>query len=183
MLRFLFAVVYTVGLLGANTAHADPALAALLEGDMRKLVLHADPRPASDVAFTDPQGAEHRLADWRGRHLVVNFWATWCAPCRKEMPALDALQARYGGGRFAVLTIATGRNTLPGIDKFFTEAGVKNLPVLLDAKSALARDSGVFGLPVTLILDPEGREIGRMVGEADWAGASAVALVEALLAR
>jgi thiol-disulfide isomerase/thioredoxin len=114
--------------------------------------------------------------------LVVNFWATWCAPCRKEMPMLDALQAEFGGDRFAVLTVATGRNALPAIDRFFAETGVQHLPVLLDPRSALARDAAVLGLPATLVIDAEGHEIGRMVGEADWAGASARALVSALLA-
>jgi thiol-disulfide isomerase/thioredoxin len=183
MRRFLFAAVYTLAALGANAAAADPArLAPLLEGDMRKLVLHAEPRPVSQVPFTDRAGAEHRLGDWRGKVLVVNFWATWCAPCRKEMPMLDALQAEFGGDRFAVLTVATGRNALPAIDRFFAETGVQHLPVLLDPRSALARDAAVLGLPATLVIDAEGHEIGRMVGEADWAGASARALVSALLA-
>ncbi len=182
MRRYLFAAVYTLAALGANAALADPArLSALLTDDMRKLVLHDAPRPVSDEPFTDRAGAEHRLSDWRGKVVVLNFWATWCAPCRKEMPSLDALQAEFGGDRFAVLTVATGRNALPAIDRFFDETGVRNLSVLLDARSKLARDSAVMGLPATLVLDAEGREIGRMVGEADWAGPSARALVAALL--
>lgn len=177
----MLAVIYTAFALGANPAAADPAAwSALREGDMRKLSFHAEPRPASQAVFFDPAGGEHRLGDWAGRHVVLNFWATWCPPCRKEMPALDALEAGFGGNGFAVVTVATGRNSVPGIEKFFAEAGVQNLPVLLDPRSALAREMGVVGLPVTVILNPEGQEIARMTGEADWNSASAHAIVQAL---
>ncbi|MFN6979316.1 MAG: TlpA disulfide reductase family protein, partial [Gemmobacter sp.] len=97
------------------------------------------------------------------------------------MPALDRLAADMGGADFAVLTIATGRNALPAIEAFFAEAGVRHLPVLLDARSALARSSGVAGLPGTLLIDAEGREVGRMLGDADWDSASAKAVIAALV--
>ncbi|MFA7434258.1 MAG: TlpA disulfide reductase family protein [Gemmobacter sp.] len=179
MLRIVLAL-YTAFALGANPAAADPALAALLEGDMRKLSFHAEARAVPQVAFHDPDGAEYRLGDWQGRHVLVNFWATWCAPCREEMPALEQLQAEFGGERFEVVTIATGRNSVEGIERFFAEVGVTGLPVLLDNRSALGREMGVMGLPVTVLLDPEGQEIARMLGEADWSGPSARALVTAL---
>jgi thiol-disulfide isomerase/thioredoxin len=154
---------------------------ALRVGTMKKLTFTA-PEAVSEVAFTDPAGDEHRLSDWQGRWVLVNFWATWCAPCREEMPGLDALERDFGGERFAVVPIATGRNALPGIERFFAETGVTALPVLLDPKQALARDSGVLGLPVTLIVNPEGQIVARMLGDADWAGESARAIVAALLA-
>jgi len=177
------AVLYTALALGANAATPGQAeLEALREGTMMKLVVHSEPTTVPDTAFTDETGGEHRLSEFRGRYVAVNFWATWCAPCRKELPALDALNREFGGGDFAVVTIATGRNMLPAIHRLFAETGVATLPVFLDPGQTLSREMAVFGLPVTVILDPEGREIARMAGDADWNGESARAIVRALLA-
>jgi len=180
MLRFL-AVVYTALSLGANPAVAEPAWAAVLEGDMRKLVVHDSPRAVSQATFTDAGGRQVTLADWRGKVVIVNFWATWCPPCRKEMPSLDALRGEFGGPRFDVVAVATGRNALPAIERLYAEIGIRDLPVWLDARSPLARESAVLGLPATLVIDAQGREIARMVGEADWHGPAARALVRELL--
>jgi thiol-disulfide isomerase/thioredoxin len=178
------ALLYTALALGANAAAADTAaLEALREGDMQKLVFHAEPVAAGVMPFTDADGAEHQLSNWQGKVVLLNFWATWCAPCRKEMPMLDALQTEFGGEAFEVVTIATGRNSVQGIRRFFEEAGVTNLPVLLDPKQELAREMGVFGLPITVILDREGREIARLRGEADWESESAKTIISALLAN
>lgn len=177
------ALLYAALLLGANTALADMAgVEALKEGSMKKLMFTATPEPAGSAVFTDPDGREVVLADYHGKIVLLNFWATWCAPCRKEMPALDALQAELGGEDFAVVTVATGRNKLMAIQKFFAETGVEHLPILLDPKQALAREMAVMGLPVTVILDREGNEIARMMGDADWASDSAKAIISALIA-
>ena len=157
------------------------AIEALKSGDMAKLMFHSEPKPAGREVFFDPDGGEHRLEDYRGRYVLVNFWATWCAPCREEMPSLEALQQALGGPEFEVVTIATGRNRLPAIRKFFEEAGVESLPVLLDPKNDLAREMGVLGLPITVILDPNGYEIARLRGDADWSSDSAKAIITALL--
>ena len=179
-MRLILAVLYTALALGANPAVADVAKAdALREGSMRKLIFDG-PFEVSQVAFTDAAGAEMRLSDFSGKHVLVNFWATWCAPCREEMPMLSELQAEFGGDDFEVVTIATGRNPQPAIDRFFEEIGVDNLPKYLDPRSALARDMDVLGLPITLILDPEGREIARMRGDAEWNSDSAKAIIRAL---
>ncbi len=180
---FTFLVLYTALALGANAALAGTAeLEALRDGSMKKLMFATEPAAAPDTAFTDAAGAERRLSDWRGKLVLVNFWATWCAPCREELPALDALNRDFGGADFEVLTIATGRNPLPAITRLFGEVGVEGLPILLDPKQALAREMGVFGLPVSVILDREGREIARMSGDAEWNGDSARAIVAALIA-
>ena len=181
------AVLYTAVALGANAAAAEPAadigtLEALREGDMKKLVFHADPQGVSAATFGEPDGTERSLADWRGKHILLNFWATWCAPCRKEMPALDALQQEFGGEAFEVVTLATGRNSLTGINRFFDEEGIEALPILLDPKQSVARDMAVLGLPITVLIDPAGREIARLRGDADWYSDSARALVAALIA-
>lgn len=94
---------------------------------------------------------------------------------------LDRLQAEFGGDAFEVVTVATGRNSVQGIKRFFEEVGVTNLPILLDQRQDLAQEMGVFGLPITVILDPEGREIARLRGDAEWDGESARAIVAALI--
>jgi thiol-disulfide isomerase/thioredoxin len=175
------AVLYTALVLGANAAHATDraALEALREGDMKKLLFHGEAQPISAATFTTAGGEEMSLADWEGKYVLLNFWATWCAPCRKEMPALDALQKEFGGETFEVVTLATGRNALPGIRRFFEEEGIEALPILLDPKQAVAREMAVLGLPITVMIDPEGREVARMRGDADWASDSARAIIAA----
>lgn len=178
MRNLLSALLYTALTVAANAADLD----GLKDGDMKKLVVHAEPQEVSTSVFTTPDGAEKSLADWQGQWVVLNFWATWCAPCREEMPSLDALNAEFGGESFAVVPVATGRNALPAIRKLFDETGVQTLPVLLDPKQKLAREMAVLGLPITVILNPEGQEIARLRGDADWHSDSARAIVQALLA-
>ena len=166
----------------ANSAVAEtPDIAALRDGDMRKLVVHSAPVDGSDVAFLGEDGDEMTLAAFEGKHVVLNFWATWCAPCRKEMPDLAALQMELGGDDFEVVTIATGRNPRPSMEAFLAEIGVDNLPLHSDERQNLSRSLGVLGLPVTLILNPEGQEIARLQGDADWHSDSAVAIMKALI--
>jgi thiol-disulfide isomerase/thioredoxin len=167
---------------GEPGADAAARIEALKAGEMRKLVVHATPVAAADVAFTDLDGAEHRLADSNGRVRLVNFWATWCAPCREEMPALDALARARGGADFEVIAIATGRNNLDAIARFKEEHDITALPTLLDAKGALAAAMNVPGLPVTVLLDRDGAEVARMLGGADWNGPEAHAVIDALIA-
>ncbi len=182
MKRLWSAVLYTALAFGANAALAAdiPALEALRDGSLKKLVFHANPAPVPDVAFTDPEGGEHRLSDWKGKIVLVNFWATWCAPCRQEMAGLDALQRDLGGDGFEVVTIATGRNSLGGIHRFFEEEEITALPILMDQNQALAREMAILGLPITVILDTEGREIARLRGDAEWDSDSARAILTAL---
>ena len=176
-------LLYTALGLLANIGHAETVdLEALRVGDMRKLTFHSAPIAGSDVAFMSEDGNEMTLADFSGQHIVLNFWATWCAPCRKEMPELSALQTDLGGEKFQVVTVATGRNPLPAMQKFFDEIGIDNLPLHTDARQSFARSMGVLGLPVTLIMDPDGNEIARLQGDADWHSDSAVAIITTLIA-
>ncbi len=157
------------------------ALEDLREGTMKKLVFHPAPKPVGTSAYETESGAKATLADHKGRYVLLNFWATWCAPCRKEMPMLAALQEDFGGEDFEVLTIATGRNNPAQIKKFLDEIGAASLPQHRDPSSALAREMAVLGLPVTVILSPEGAEIARMTGDAEWDSESARAIISALI--
>ncbi len=178
-------VMYTGLALGANAAFADTSdLLALRTGDMKKLVVHETPKATTDAPFMlEDDGGKATLADYRGKYVLVNFWATWCAPCRKEMPQINALQKEFGGDDFEVLTIASGRNSPTGIKRFFAEAGIDSLPRHQDPKQAMSAQMGIFGLPITVIIDPEGREIARLRGDATWDSDSAKAIIKALIAK
>lgn len=181
MKLFSFVLYMALGL-SANASLADMSdIAGLREGDMKKLVIHEEPKPVSTAAFTTEAGGEMTLAELQGKYVLLNFWATWCAPCRKEMPMLSALQTDLGGERFEVVTLATGRNAPPAMKKFFADIGVDNLPLHRDPKSQVAREMGVFGLPITVILSPDGQELARLQGDADWSSDSAKAILSALI--
>lgn len=179
MKAFLAAVLYTALALGANAGDLSE-LEALREGSMRKLALHEAPRPVPEIAIDGPDGPVS-LADFNGELVVLNFWATWCAPCRHEMPALSALQTALEGKPGRVVTVATGRNPEGAVTRFMEEIGVENLPIYRDPKQQLARNMGVLGLPVTVILDGAGQEVARLTGDAEWDSPSALAIIEALL--
>ena len=183
MQKIVAAALYLACALGAIPALADvDAAKALRSGDMKKLIFHEVPEAVSDAAFDLADGAgQGRLSDYRGKHILVNFWATWCAPCRHEMPMLSELQTEFGGDSFEVVTIATGRNNPAGIVKFLTEIDATNLPRHQDPRQRLASQMAVFGLPITVIIDPEGREIARLRGDADWSSDSAKAIIATLI--
>lgn len=177
-MRKYLVVLYMALAFGANMAAAD--VAALREGDMKKLALHEVPVDLPEGELLDATDAVHTLAEYRGKWVVLNFWATWCAPCRQEMPSLDRLQAAMP--EIAVVPVATGRNAVEGITRFYAEAGVTGLPILRDVKMDLSRAMSVLGLPVTVILNPEGQEVARLIGDAEWDSDNAQAVLAALIA-
>jgi thiol-disulfide isomerase/thioredoxin len=177
MLRMIvLAVLYTALAAGANAGSLD----GLLTGDMNKLVVLETPAVIPEAELLDAADVPHALSEYSGKWVVVNFWATWCAPCRQEMPSLDRLQVAMP--ELAVVPVATGRNAVEQIQKFYGEAAVVNLPILRDPQAGLAHAIGVMGLPVTVILDPEGREVARLIGAAEWDGPEAQAVLKALMA-
>ena len=131
-------------------------------------------RPARSEAlpptapFTGPQGNEITLADFRGKLVVLNFWATWCAPCLREMPSLDRLQGRLGGQDLEVVALSSDRAGAERVDPFFAKAGIVHLARYLDPRNKVARSLGVRRLPTTLLIDRRGRLMGRLEGAAEW---------------
>ncbi|MEM9433214.1 MAG: TlpA disulfide reductase family protein [Pseudomonadota bacterium] len=174
----LYAALAWGAIAGIANAADQAALRALTVGELAKIQIHETAEPVTTTAFLDADGNTRTLADYRGKYVLVNFWALWCAPCREEMPALNNLDAELGGEAFEVVTIATGRNSRPAIDAFFAEHSLTSLPILLDPKMELARDTGALGLPVSLLISPDGQEIARAQGELHWDSAESVQFFE-----
>jgi thiol-disulfide isomerase/thioredoxin len=173
MKKIHYAVLYTSFLLFANALSANETKFAKLNnqkfGDMKKMTIANNTTSAPKTIFFDTGGKELTLNDFKGRLTLVNFWATWCAPCRKEMPSLEVLSNQIGGDTFQVVTIATMRSSEEAVKKFFNDNNIIDLPKFRDPKGYLARASGVAALPLTILLDRNGNEIGRLIGDADWA--------------
>jgi thiol-disulfide isomerase/thioredoxin len=143
----------------------------------------SEPKPAPDISFFDSEGTERTLEHYRGKVLVLNLWATWCAPCRREMPALDRLQAQLGDEGLLVMPLSMDRGGLDQIQEFYDEVGLPTLGIYHDPKAAAGRAFGALGLPTTIVIDREGREVGRLLGPAEWDSEEAVSLVRAVLAE
>ena len=147
---------------------------------MRKLIVHESPRTLNPSPILTGDGKEEQLSAHFGPVLVVNFWATWCAPCRKEMPSLDRLQAEFEIDDVKVLAIASGRNEEAKIDAFLDSVDVHNLAIRLDPTLSVASSLLVRGLPVTLLLNRKGEEVARLTGDAEWDSPSALRIVKLL---
>lgn len=143
---------------------------------------HASPRPVANVLFQDATGAKRRLADFRGRVIVLNLWATWCAPCREEMPTLDHLQTRLGGKDFEVVALSIDREGAAVVKRFFDETNVRSLATYVDPTMDAQGQLAAIGIPTTLLIDREGREVARKTGPAVWDGPEAVAVIQRYLA-
>ncbi len=139
------------------------------------------PRPVRQVPFIEGLDTARTIADYRGRAVVLNFWATWCAPCVREMPSLDRLQAMVSGEGIEVLTLSEDRGGAPVIERFYKKLGIRNLPVLVDKRGEVLRKLRVRGLPTTLLIDAQGNEVGRVVGPTEWDSPEAIALVRGCL--
>jgi peroxiredoxin len=133
-----------------------------------------------EVEFDTADGTVRTLKDYAGRGVVLNFWATWCAPCVREMPALAKLAGLVEGSNVAVLPLSSDRGGASAVQRYFEEKSIAGLPVLLDPRGAAAHAFGARGIPTTILIDSHGRERGRYEGAADWASDEAVAAVKAL---
>jgi thiol-disulfide isomerase/thioredoxin len=161
-------------------------LKPLVHGEMAALTLSETPRRIPDLSFRDRDGRPVRLADFRGQSVLLNLWATWCIPCRKEMPALDRLQGRINGKDFAVVAvnIDTGDPAKP--HRFLSDVGIKNLAYYDDPSTnvfqELKRVGRAVGLPTSILIDRTGCEIGYLAGPAEWSSEEAITLIHAALA-
>lgn len=167
------AAIAAGGVLTVATASGPPAFS----GGYGSWEAFADPQPAPTTDFLDPDGGSINLDAFAGRTVLVNFWATWCAPCIKELPALDDLQADLGNDAFQVVIVSIDRKGLDVAQPFLDELGVKNLKTYADPKGTLAREMQATGLPITVIVSPEGDVLGRLLGDAEWNSDAAKALV------
>ncbi len=162
-------------------------VAASATGDVAAVLPADPPQSVKALAFNTPDGKPMTLSERAGKTVLLNLWATWCAPCREEMPALDALQKELGGEKFEVIAVNvdTGDDVKP--KKFLAETGIEALGYYRDNTLALFNDLKkrglALGLPVTLLIDDEGCLLGHMNGPADWAGADAKRLIEAAIGR
>ena len=157
-------------------------LSGLNKGAMAPFVARAKPLELPPFDFADAAGGTKSLADWKGKVVLLNIWATWCVPCREEMPALDKLQADLGGKDFDVIAVNIDRG---GGDKpraFLADTGATHLGLYTDPTGKLFAALKAVGMPATLLIDRQGREIGRLVGPADWSSPEALALIKAATA-
>lgn len=166
-------------LFAAIATAVTPVLAA---EEARQLALHDTPVPVPDISFADEAGASRSLADFRGKVVLLNVWATWCVPCRVEMPTLDRLQGALGGPGFEVVALSIDRGGPEVVRKFFDEIGIQHLAVSVDTSTGAAFELGAVGLPATLLIDRNGMEIGRVIGPAEWDSEEMVSTLEPLIA-
>ena len=189
-----FAGIYGFG--GLRHEAGDPAcrgavdlakkIAPLVHGEVAALTMASAPLQLPDLTFEDAEGKPKKLSDWRGKTVLVNLWATWCVPCRKEMPALDGLQAKLAGPNFEVVAINIDTRDPEKPKKFLNDAGLRRLGYYTDEKAKTFQDlksvGRALGMPTSVLVDPKGCEIGTIAGPAEWNSDDAIKLITAALA-
>jgi thiol-disulfide isomerase/thioredoxin len=158
-----------------------PGSNALSQGHMAAFVFRREPEPLPETKFQDAEGRERTLAGWHGKVVLLNLWATWCLPCRKEMPALDRLQQELGSDKFEVVAVSVDRKGIEASRKFLDDTKIGKLALYVDPTTRLISDLKAVGLPATLLIDAQGREIGRLLGPAEWDSDDAKRLIRAIL--
>ncbi len=198
MLALCAAVAVVAGIYGIGRLRSNPAdaacrqavetatrIAPLAHGEIAALAMAQTPFHVPPLGFKDAEGHDRTLADWRGRTVLLNLWATWCVPCRREMPALDALEGKLGGPDFAVVAVNIDTRDPQKPLAFLKEVGVTHLAYYSDPRARVFEDlktaGKAFGMPTTLIVDRNGCEIGTMAGPAEWASDDGVKLVSAAI--
>lgn len=186
--------VYGIGALKRNASEDAECMAAvdlgnriapLARGEVAAFNLAPRPLRLPNLAFVNADGTAMRLSDWRGRIVLINLWATWCVPCRKEMPGLDRLQAKLGGPDFEVVAINTDTRDVDKPKAWLAETGVTRIAYYADAKAKVFHDlkavGRALGMPTTVLIDRNGCEIGAMMGAAEWASEDAIRLISAAI--
>jgi thiol-disulfide isomerase/thioredoxin len=189
----VLAGVYGIGHLRSNPADAacQPAVNAaaklkpLVHGEVAALTVAQKPFQVPDVVFKDASGHDHKLDDWRGRTVLLNLWATWCVPCRKEMPALDSLQGKLGGPDFQVVAVNIDTRDPEKPRNFLKDENLTRLSFFSDEKAKVFQDlknvGRALGMPTSVLVDGQGCEIATIAGPADWASGDAVKLISAAI--
>jgi thiol-disulfide isomerase/thioredoxin len=176
MMKIVLAMAFIANSLnfaGPAFAGGDPPL----NGAMANFTLAETAKEAPEISFTTADGVRYNLSQWKGKVVLLNFWATWCAPCRREMPALDALQAGIGSDKFEIIALSSDRKGLDQVQPFFDKIGIKHLEIYLDPTLKSQRAFRVIGLPTTVLIDREGMIVGRLAGPAEWNNQDAKALI------
>lgn len=160
-----------------------PLTASTLAKSGDAFIIHEAPQPMPTLSFTDGDGNELSLAAFRGRTILLNIWATWCLPCREEMPALERLEAKLSGPEFQVVPLSLDRGGLPKVKSFYEEIGLKALGLYVDTTSKASYALGAVGIPTTLLINPDGLEVGRLVGPAEWDSPELTEIIQQQLQR
>lgn len=168
-----------LGSVAASFGLGNSALAAAAS-----FVMDATPKPMPELQFIDHDGRALTLKDFSGKTLLLNLWATWCAPCRKEMPALDRLQVALGGPNFMVLPVSIDRKGFTAVDVFYVDASIQHLSAYVAPAANQALDTlGIWGLPASLLIDPQGRELARLEGPAEWDAPEMIDFLKTIIAK
>jgi thiol-disulfide isomerase/thioredoxin len=171
----------------ASAVERAKRVAPLARGEVAAFVVAEEPLRVPDLSFRDQAGNERHLADWRGRTVLLNLWATWCVPCRKEMPALDALEGKLAGRSFDVVAVNIDTRDAQKPRAWLSEVGIRGLAYYADPSARVFQDlkrvGRAAGMPTTLLIDTAGCEIGTMAGPAEWASEDGLKLIGAALER
>jgi thiol-disulfide isomerase/thioredoxin len=178
-----FLVAFAIGAFGVYWFQGSESKGPAGNASMAAFI---DKTPRADIApfdFAGPDGSTTELSKWKGRVVLLNLWATWCAPCRKEMPDLAELQKKLGGPEFEVVALSVDAKGAEASGAFLKELGVDNLAVYADQKMKSMSALQAIGLPATLLIDRNGKEAGRVLGPLPWASPEAIAKIEKLIAE
>jgi thiol-disulfide isomerase/thioredoxin len=190
-------LVAVYGIAGLARNVGDPAcqpalqtaqrIAPLARGEVAALRMADEPQRVPELAFKDGAGTDKKLDDWRGRVVLLNLWATWCFPCRKEMPALEELQQKLGSDRFEVVSVNIDTRDPDKPRAWLKDAGISRLGYYADPTARVFQElkavGRAVGMPTTLLVDAAGCEIASLAGPAEWASDDALKLVQAALAQ
>lgn len=169
--RLFGAVLVLIGL------HVALIASARAEKTAEDFIIHPKPLPPAELIFVDGDGTQMGLDAFRGKYVLLNIWATWRSPCRREMPTLDRLQSILGGPDFEVAALSIDRAGVKVVRKFYDDIGIRNLAIYVDSASAALRALEVIGLPTTFLIDPAGRQLAVLVGPADWSSPEMIAFL------
>lgn len=188
------AAVYGIGTLAGNPAgdaacrqalNTAKRIAPLVRGEVAAVAVSTKPLSLAGLSFQDAEGKSRTLSEWKGRVVLLNLWATWCVPCRKEMPAIEALQKKLGGPDFEIVTVNIDTRDPAKPKAWLKEVGISGLAYYADPTAKIFQDLKIagraFGMPTTLLVDRQGCELAALAGPAEWASADAVNLIEAAL--